>query len=95
MEHSIDDKVKYETGEITRGVIINVLGLSMERSELSEETNLFDLGMDSLSVVRLVVALEEELGIQIPAYDLSAELFHRLGSLVEFLLGLRTVESKA
>ncbi len=95
MEYSIDDKQKYETGEITRGVIINVLGLAMERSELGEETNLFDLGMDSLSVVRLVVALEEELGVQIPADELSAELFHRLGSLIDFLVELRTVSAKA
>jgi acyl carrier protein len=59
------------------------------RSELGSDANLFDLGMDSLSVVRLVVALEEELGVQIPAEDLSADLFHKLGDLTEFLIGLR------
>jgi|GEM_PF-542918 len=95
MEYSIDDKQKKETSEITRGVIINVLGLAMERSELRDDTNLFDLGMDSLSVVRLVVALEEELGIQIPADELSAELFHRLGALINFLVELKAVAAKA
>ncbi len=90
MNQSTEEQINDETGEITRGVIINVLGLSVERSELIDETNLFDLGMDSLSVVRLVLALEEALGLQIPAEDLSAELFHRLGDLTAFLGKLRT-----
>jgi acyl carrier protein len=92
MNPNTDDPKKFETDEITRGVIISVLGLSIERSELLDDTDLFDLGMDSLSVVRLVVALEEELGVQIPAEDMSADLFHRLGDLTAFLYGLRLAE---
>jgi acyl carrier protein len=89
MNSSSDNPIHHETNEITRGVIISVLGLDIERSELTDDVDLFNLGMDSLSVVRLVVALEEELGVQVPAEDMSADLFHRLGDLTTFLCTLR------
>jgi len=87
------EKIIRETGEIARGVIINVLGLDIGRDELPDDADLFDLGMDSLSVVRLVVALEEELNLQIPEEDLSAELFHRLDALINFLIKVRMTPS--
>jgi len=91
--YSDKEKIVRETGEITRGVIINVLGLDIARNELSDDADLFDLGMDSLSVVRLVIALEEELDLQIPEEDLSAEIFHRLDILINFLVKVRMTYS--
>lgn len=44
--------------------------LSVEESALVPEANLLDdLGADSLDVVELVMALEEEFGIEIPDDD--------------------------
>ena len=44
--------------------------LSVEESSLVPEANLLDdLGADSLDVVELVMALEEEFGIEIPDDD--------------------------
>jgi acyl carrier protein len=44
--------------------------LSVEESTLVPEANLLDdLGADSLDVVELVMALEEEFGIEIPDDD--------------------------
>jgi acyl carrier protein len=89
MDQSMNEQHRIETGEIVRGVLISVLGLGIERSELDINADLFELGMDSLSVVRVVVALEEGLAIQIPADELSPDLFRRVGDLIDFLITVR------
>lgn len=44
--------------------------LKFDKQDLTAETNLFkDLGVDSLDAVELVMALEEEYGIEIPDED--------------------------
>lgn len=42
-----------------------------------------DLGADSLSVVELVMAIEEEFGIEIS--DENAEKLHRVGDVIRYL----------
>ena len=41
--------------------------LSLDESEVKEETSFEDLGLDSLDVVELLMAIEEEFGIEIKA----------------------------
>jgi acyl carrier protein len=70
----IFDKVK--------GVIVDQL--NVEEDDVTEEAAFVDdLGADSLDIVELVMALEEEFGISIP--DENAEKIKNVGDAVDFI----------
>ncbi len=58
--------------------------LNLEGVEITEETSFKDdLGADSLDLFELVMAFEEEYGIEIPSEDL--EQLTTVGSVVEYI----------
>lgn len=58
--------------------------LNANREDLTEETVLTeDLGADSLDLFQIIMALEEEYGIEIPTED--AEGIHTVGDIVTYL----------
>ena len=58
--------------------------LGVDKASLSPEANLLDdLGADSLDVVELVMALEEEFGIEVPDDDV--ENIRTIGDIVAYL----------
>nr|YP_010198814.1 acyl carrier protein [Gracilaria tikvahiae]UAD88047.1 acyl carrier protein [Gracilaria tikvahiae]UAD88250.1 acyl carrier protein [Gracilaria tikvahiae] len=57
--------------------------LSVEIEEVHEEATFTDLGADSLDTVELVMAFEEEFGIEIPDED--AESIKNIDQAVEFI----------
>ncbi len=58
--------------------------LGLEPAPLTPESNLLDdLGADSLDVVELVMALEEEFGIEVPDEDV--ENIRTVGDIVSYL----------
>ena len=58
--------------------------LQVEESDISMDTNLMkDLSADSLDAVEIIMAIEEEYGIEIP--DEEAENFQTVGDLVEYV----------
>ncbi len=71
---AIFDKVK--------AIIVDQLGV--EESEVAMEASFVDdLGADSLDIVELVMALEEEFGLEIP--DEEAEKIRTVGDAVKFI----------
>ena len=59
-----------------KSMIVNISRIGLTPKEISNHANLFDdLGIDSNSVVELVLALEAEFGVSINEEDLEAELF--------------------
>jgi|HubBroStandDraft_5_1064220.scaffolds.fasta_scaffold1961645_1 acyl carrier protein len=55
-------------------------------AEVRDDANLFeDCGLDSMSVLDLVLAIEEKFGISISADELQTELFQRVSNLAEFV----------
>jgi acyl carrier protein len=59
--------------------------LNVEEPEVTEESSFIDdLGADSLGIVELVMALEEEFGISIPDED--AEGIKTVGDAVSYIL---------
>jgi acyl carrier protein len=75
---TIDSKVP----ETVRNIIVEQLGV--DAVEVRYESRFVDdLGADSLDLVELVMAFEEEFGIEIPDED--AEKMKRVGDLVEYL----------
>lgn len=60
---------------------ILVAQLSLEDTEITESTSFDDLGLDSLDVVELLMAMEDEFGIEIKA----EEAGKTIGDLVKYI----------
>ena len=71
-----------EVFERVKKVIIEQLGVA-ENAVTSEASFLDDLSADSLDIVELVMALEEEFDIEIPDED--AEKVTTVGDVVEYI----------
>jgi acyl carrier protein len=71
-----------DTAERVKEIIANELGV--EKGKVTEEASFVeDLGADSLDTVELVMAFEEEFGIEIPDED--AEGMQTVGDAIEYL----------
>jgi acyl carrier protein len=65
-----------------RAIIVEQLGVNED--QVNDEASFQeDLGADSLDQVELVLALEEEFGIEIPDED--AEKIHNVGDAVKYI----------
>src|SRR5574344_1049831 len=71
-----------EIFEKVKGIIVEQLGVS-ETAVTMEASFIDDLGADSLDIVELVMALEEEFDIEIP--DADAEKVATVGDVVEYI----------
>ena len=69
--------------EKVRDVIMEQLGIEDESSITLATTFIDDLGADSLDVVELIMALEEEFGMEIP--ETEAEKIVSVGDVVEYI----------
>lgn len=63
-------------------IIVDQLGVEPEKVTM-EASFIDDLGADSLDIVELIMALEEEFDIEIP--DEEAEKFPTVGDVVEYI----------
>ncbi|HEX3015116.1 MAG TPA: acyl carrier protein [Desulfobacteria bacterium] len=70
---SVDDKVK--------SIIIDQLGV--EEEDVTLETSFEELNADSLDIVELIMALEEEFDLDIPDED--AEKIRTVGDAVNYI----------
>jgi len=66
------------------GLIVEQLGVSKE--EVAPSASFFDdLGADSLDIVELVMAMEEEFDVEIPDEDV--EKLRTIGDAIDYLKG--------
>ncbi|NIP58686.1 MAG: acyl carrier protein [Gemmatimonadetes bacterium] len=68
--------------EMVKEIIINELGVDPDKVT-PEASFVEDLGADSLDTVELVMAFEEEFGIDIPDED--AEQMRTVGDAIEYM----------
>lgn len=71
-----------EVFEKVKEIIIEQLGVA-ETSVIMEASFIDDLGADSLDIVELVMAIEEEFKIEIP--DADAEKVVTVGDVVDYI----------
>lgn len=71
-----------ETEAKVKDIIINELGVDAEKVT-REASFVEDLGADSLDTVELVMAFEEEFGMEIP--DEEAEKLQTVGDAVDYI----------
>ncbi len=71
-----------DTAERVKKIVVEHLGV--EADKVSPEASFIDdLGADSLDTVELVMAFEEEFGVEIP--DDAAETIQTVGDAIKFL----------
>src|SRR5213593_2717095 len=73
-EKSIEEKVK--------DIIVEQLGVNPEQVT-PEASFIEDLGADSLDIVELVMAFEEEFGVEVPDED--AEKLQTVGDVIRYI----------
>lgn len=67
-------------------VLTNVLGETINETEISDTTELDkDLGIDSVTLIELLVDLEDMYGIEFKDDELMMELFFNINSLEEIV----------
>ena len=71
-----------EIFEKVKGIIVEQLGVT-ETSVTAEASFIDDLGADSLDIVELIMALEEEFDTEIPDED--AEKVVTVGDVVDYI----------
>ena len=71
-----------DIAERVKKIVVEHLGVEEEKV-IPEASFIDDLGADSLDTVELVMAFEEEFGIEIP--DDAAETIQSFGDAVEFI----------
>ena len=71
-----------EIFEKVKGIIVEQLGVA-ETSVTTESAFIDDLGADSLDIVELIMALEEEFDTEIP--DSDAEKIVTVGDVVDYI----------
>jgi acyl carrier protein len=78
-----------DTLSTVKGILRSALSLGDRADRLTIDSQL--LGslpeFDSMAVVTVVTAIEDELGVTIDDDELSAEVFETVGSLVQFVAG--------
>jgi acyl carrier protein len=71
-----------DVNERVKKIVVNYLGV--EEDKVAEKASFIDdLGADSLDTVELVMAFEEEFGVEIP--DDAAEKIQTVGDAVDFI----------
>ena len=79
---SKDDRQMSDVAERVKKIVVEHLGVDAEKVK-AEASFIDDLGADSLDTVELVMAFEEEFGIEIP--DDAAETIQTVGDAVKFI----------
>jgi acyl carrier protein len=76
------EKIKMEVIDRVKKIIIDQLGI--DASKITEESSFVDdLGADSLDIVELIMAFEEEFDVEIPDED--AEKIKTVGDATKYL----------
>ncbi len=71
-----------EVFEKVKGIIVEQLGVA-DTAVTMEASFIDDLGADSLDIVELIMALEEEFDMEIP--DADAEKVNSVGDVVDYI----------
>ena len=65
-------------------VILSILP-NVDRDQLSNESDIFNLGLDSINAMTLVLKLQDAFGVQFEVSEINLENFRTLGNIIELL----------
>lgn len=82
----MNEQVNQQTLATLKKIIVDITQMHSPAVEIADDANIFDdCGVDSTSVVDLVLRVEETFGIMLPEDELDAELFQNLSNLAAFV----------
>ncbi|WP_454805909.1 acyl carrier protein [Paraburkholderia fungorum] len=85
MTHDAHGPGREEIATTIRSCLLSAVGSTMAADLIADDTNLFDVGVDSMNMTDLLLELEQRFGFTLAPEDLSADLFLRFGNLVSFV----------
>lgn len=68
-----------------RNIIEKNVGLSTPISKISSSDDLTDFGVNSISCIKIMVAIEQEFGIEFDEFNLDFSKFKTINSLSEYI----------
>jgi acyl carrier protein len=68
----------------SHSVVLELLP-DVRSEELSDETDLFDMGLDSINAMTLVLSLQDAFGIQFDTNEISFENFRTVADIAELI----------
>lgn len=74
-----------DVSDVLRSCLAEMSPGSVQPDLITEDTNLFDIGVDSMNMTELVLRIEQRFSLLLMPEELSADLFTRFGRLVEFV----------
>jgi len=77
MENSIELKI--------REIVSKNIELSLPIDQISNTDDLTTLGMNSISVIKVIVAIESEYGFEFADEDLNVDNFRAINNLVSYV----------
>ena len=85
MTHNTQSPGREEIAATIRSCLLSAIGSTMAADLIADDTNLFDVGVDSMNMTDLLLQLEQRFGFTLAPEDLSSDLFLRFGNLVSFV----------
>ncbi|MFC4909672.1 acyl carrier protein [Actinomadura gamaensis] len=87
MDRAKDPDPDAELAAAVKDIMIGVLDLGVDRSRLDDSVSLYSpsVGLDSLSLLHILVQVEGRFGIEIDDEDVMAAELSDVGSLVEMI----------
>lgn len=85
MTHNTHSPERDEIAATIRSCLLSAIGSTMAADLIADDTNLFDVGVDSMNMTDLLLQLEQRFGFTLAPEDLSSNLFLRFGNLVSFV----------
>lgn len=96
---TVNDTTPATTLRELKQIVIDITKARLTPNDISDTANLFDeCGLDSSSIVELVLAIEEKFGVVMSEDQLQVELFQdisRLAAFIDELKGVRYGETSA
>ena len=71
--------------EAVRTIVRGLAEFASVSAVLNDSSNLYDAGLSSYGAVELMLALETELGIQVPANMLTRETFETISAIINMV----------
>lgn len=72
---------------IVKNVIINVLNMKIDPSELQETDFIYTYGINSVDALEILINMENEFDIQVEEKDLDTKLIDSLHTLTDYVRG--------
>ena len=78
---------KEEVKSRLKDIIVNDLDANIDASQVLDDISLYEngVGLDSISIVNLIVILEKKFGFTFEENELNSEMFSSINNLTEFL----------